>query len=282
MHRTPLFGVATMLAVLSSTLASTSAQAAEPSTKPLRIAVYKLEAAAVDPQLARITEQSLVAELRKLQRCSVLAYDEIQSMIDLESQKQLVGCTESSCLADIAEALGADVLVTGGVAVVGGQAQVAWKRIEPATATVTQSYTASVVVDTGEEVLALIGPAVEQLFPDLPLRKSATRGVDPALAKKLNPPPLSPWLVQTTGATAGVLAVATGAAGVLWFVADGNLKDTYATAKNSPVSAAQVTAQQEQTQLSNGAFWIGVGLTTVAAAATGMMIPFTNFDAENE
>lgn len=280
MHTSHGFGIATLLVALSST--STSALAAEPSTKPLRIAVYKLEAVAIEPQVARVTEQSLIAELRKLQRCSVLAYDEIQSMIDLESQKQLVGCTENSCLADIAEALGADVLVTGGVAVVGGQAQVAWKRIEPATATVTQSYTASVVVDNGEEVLALIGPAVEQLFPDLPLRASATRGVDPALAKKLNPPPLSPWIMQTTAATTGVLAVATGAAGVLWFVADGNLKDTYATAKSTPVSAAQVTTQQEQTQLSNGAFWIGVGLTTVAAAATGMMVPFTNFDAEND
>jgi hypothetical protein len=254
----------------------------------LRIAVYKTEVAGVAPQVARVAEQALLAEVRKLQRASVLSYDEVQTMLDHEAQQQLLGCSESSCLAEIAEALGADVLITGSLIAVDKQVQVAWKRIEPASAAVTHTYTQSVLRTTGdgvvtgasagaEEILSLIGPAVEQLFPDLPLRANAKRGVDPAIARRLNPPPLDPWVMQTTAVVSAVSLVATGSAGVLWAVSSANLQATYDAAKSTRVSADQVIAQQQQTSISNTAFWVGVGVTVVTAAATGMLVPFTDF-----
>jgi hypothetical protein len=259
----------------------------------LRIAVYKTEVGGVAPQVARIAEQALLAEVRKLQRASVLSYDEVQTMLDHEAQQQLLGCSESSCLAEIAEALGADVLITGSLIAVDKQVQVAWKRIEPASASVTHTYTQSVLLTTAdgvvtgasagaEEILSLIGPAVEQLFPDLPLRANAKRGVDPAIARRLNPPPLDPWVMQTTAVVSAVALVATGSAGVLWAVSSANLQATYDAAKSTRVSADQVIAQQQQTSISNTAFWVGVGVTVVTAAATGVLVPFTDLAGTRE
>jgi hypothetical protein len=287
------FALLMLVAFAATRAAAASPEAPAPPTHALRIAVYKLEAVGVAPQVARVAEQALLAELRKLQRSSVLSYDEVQSMIDHEAQQQLLGCSESSCLAEIAEALGADVLITGSMIAVAKQVQLAWKRIEPATASVTQTYTKSVLVPDGEtelsgasagaeEILALIGPAVAQLFPDLPLRPNTTRGVDPALALRLNPPPLDPWVMQTTAVVSAVALLATGSAGVLWAVSAANLQSTYDGAKAARVSADQVIAQQQQTSISNTAFWVGVGVTVVTAAATGVLVPFTDFAGMRE
>lgn len=250
--------------------------------------MYKTEVGGVAPQVARIAEQALLAEVRKLQRSSVLSYDEVQTMLDHEAQQQLLGCSESSCLAEIAEALGADVLITGSLIAVDQQVQVAWKRIEPSSASVTHTYTQRVLITTGdgvvtgasagaEEILSLIGPAVEALFPDLPLRPNAKRGVDPAITRRLNPPPLDPWVMQTTAVVSAVSLVATGSAGVLWAVSAANLQATYAAAKSTRVSTDQVVAQQQQTSISNTVFWVGVGVTVVTAAAAGVLVPFTDF-----
>lgn len=50
---------------------------------PLRIAVYRLESADIDERVVRITEASLLEEIRKLQRVSVLSLDEVQALLDL-------------------------------------------------------------------------------------------------------------------------------------------------------------------------------------------------------
>lgn len=277
--------ISALLALLLCAAPTLAAPALQPA---LRIAVYKTEVSGVAPQVARVAEQALLAEVRKLQRASVLSYDEVQTMLDHEAQQQLLGCSESSCLAEIAEALGADVLITGSLIAVDKQVQVAWKRIEPRTASVTQTFTRNVLLTTGdgevtgasagaEEVLSLIGAAVEQLFPDLPLRANMKRGVDPAIARRLNPPPLDPWVLQTTAVSSAVSLLLTGSAGVLWAVSSANLQSTYDAGKTTRVSADQVIAQQQQTSISNTAFWVGVGVTVVTAAATGVLVPFTDF-----
>ena len=109
--------------------------------RPLRIAVYAFESAGLDERVVRITEASVLEELRKLQRVSVLSLDEVKALLDLEAEKQLAGCSESSCLSEIAEALGADALVTGGITQVGDTVSIAWKRIDPNAAAVVQTFT---------------------------------------------------------------------------------------------------------------------------------------------
>lgn len=261
----------------ASAEAATSSESPE-RRRPLRIAVYRFDAAGLPDNVVTLAEQAMVAELRKLQRSSVLSFDEIEAMLDLEAEKQLMGCDAGSCLAEIAEALGADALVTGSLVAVDTTVQVAWKRIEPASASVTQTYTNTLQSGGGEEVLAAVGPAVEVLFPDLPLRQGAERGVAPEVALRLNPPPVVPWITWTGVGVTGALAIATTAAGVVWWQNDVSLRQTYSAGKVSPVPAEQVVAQQASVQTANAAFWVIAGATGASAIVTGMLVPFTDWN----
>jgi hypothetical protein len=250
--------------------------------RPIRVALYSLERAGIDPRLARIVEDSLLAELRKLQRASVLSMDEVKTLLDHEAQRQLMGCDEGSCLAEIAMALGADSLIIGGVTKVDNHVVVSLRRMEPQSASVVQSYNQQLTWADGEELLAAIGPAVEALFPELPLKAGQQRGVAPELALRLNPPPLPVWAIASTLGTTAVLAASTIVAGALWAFSDGELRASYATAATTPVPATQVVAQQQQVQVMNVAFWVLAGSMATAGIASGVMVPFTDWQGLRE
>ncbi len=59
-------------------------------------------------------------ELDRLGAFKVITSDAIRAMLALEKQKQMLGCTEASCLAEIGGALGVDYLVSGRVTALGG------------------------------------------------------------------------------------------------------------------------------------------------------------------
>lgn len=156
----------------------------------LRIAVTELEAAGIEPRHARVVEASVLAELRKLRRTSTIGTREIKQMLDLEARKQLLGCGDVSCLAEIADALGVDVLIAGGISRVGDENVFSLKRIDQRRAVVTAHVERRIAVGNGEELLVAVGSAVAELFPEVPLKAGTTRGVAKEMALRLNPPPL--------------------------------------------------------------------------------------------
>jgi len=87
-----------------------------PAQEARKLAVLDLKVeggadAAVGSQLtARISEL-----LGKRPGLTVMAPDDVRAVLEHESAKQLVGCDDDGCLAEIAGALGADVVVTGRV-----------------------------------------------------------------------------------------------------------------------------------------------------------------------
>src|SRR4051812_19568900 len=91
--------------------AQVSAPAAPPEKKALRIGVVDVSAGNVDPLVADVVEDALLIELRKLSRASVIGWKEIRSMLDAEADKQSAGCSDESCLSEIADAAGVDLLV---------------------------------------------------------------------------------------------------------------------------------------------------------------------------
>jgi hypothetical protein len=250
----------------------------EGNSRPIRIAVYNLDGSGVEDRVLRVAEASLLAEVRKLQRCSAISMDEVRTLLDFEAEKQMVGCEEDSCLAEIAEALGADALIVGGAARVGDQVTVSLKRVALDTAAVTQTFTKQLAHRNGEEVLAIVGPAVEALFPELPLKPGQTRGVDEAIAVYLNPPPLPAWAFWSGVGVSGALAAVTGITGALWLSSDATLQSTFEDAKTTPVPAAQVQRLQESVTSTNAAFWILAGVTTTSVVGTLFALPFTDFD----
>src|SRR5207253_3240205 len=103
---------------------ASSAASASTSTSKVhvqRIAVYDFELSGIDKRVGRVVTDATVAELRKLQGVSVVGMDEVRAALDMEAQKQLVGCSSESCVAEIAEALGVDGVVIGQLAQVGDE-----------------------------------------------------------------------------------------------------------------------------------------------------------------
>jgi TolB-like protein len=60
--------------------------------------------------------QVLAAELRQQSGAQVITARDLASLLSLEQQKQMLGCTTESCMAELAGAVGADRVVAGDVA----------------------------------------------------------------------------------------------------------------------------------------------------------------------
>jgi curli biogenesis system outer membrane secretion channel CsgG len=231
--------------------------------RAIRIAVRPMEASEEDKRLARVVDDALVAEMRKLKGASVIGLDEVKAMLDLEAQKQLTGCTEASCIAEIAAALGADVLIIGQIALVNGERVFGVKRIDQGTAQTVGDVNLRLVDEGGDECLASIGTTVQKLFPELPLREGETRGVSEAIALRLHPPPLAPPVPIAGMAVAGVaLTVAAGALVVNQVVYHSTTAELAAVKKGEAVDGGWLNQQN---------LYVGVSFgVTVASAAIGV------------
>ena len=255
------------------------AAASEPTTredrKLLAIAVYELEAQGVDARQARVVQATLLAELRKLDRVTVIGTDEIQAMLQHEANKQLLGCAQDSCLSEIADALGVDVLVVGALARVNDEHVFGLKRVDQTAAKVTGQVNRRFTAGNGEEFLVAVGPAVEELFPDVPLRPGAERGATKEMAIRLNPPPLPAWVFWTGAAATTGLVVGASVVGVLNVAA----QDDYARYKTDadPFVLAVYEEKGRAVNDSAYAFFALAGGATALAIATGIAAFFTDF-----
>lgn len=239
-----------------------------------RVAVYQVKQIGLDDRLAVMMTASLTAELRKLTRTSVVGLDEVNTMLALEVEKQVTGCPDESCLAEIAEALGVDVLVTADIAAVGDERFVSVKRIDQREARVTGQISQRLTGAGGEEFLAVVGPAVEALFPEMPLKPGASRGVAPQLALRLNPPPLDPFVFWSGVSLTGASVVGTGVAGVVLFT---TFRDFDALRSGASAPGAELkTLQANTTQWSN-AVLVGGGVSAGLAVATGVSALFVDW-----
>src|SRR5688572_26014147 len=80
---------------------------------PIKIAVMELRAdGGADPVIARQLA-ARVAEVAGKHAGSIIAPDDLRALLEQESKKQLLGCTDDQCMSEIAGALGADRLISG-------------------------------------------------------------------------------------------------------------------------------------------------------------------------
>lgn len=270
-----------MLSPLFAVLAALSAAPEAPApARVVHVAVTDLNVDGVEPRVARIFASSLVFEVRKLERTSVLGYDEIRAMLDVEAERQLTGCTgeESSCLAEVANALGADIVVMGALTRVGDTHVIALKSIVQDEAQAQGTFNKVVPAGTGEELLAEVGAAVAELFPHSALRAGQVRGVSKDVARRLSPPPLPTPVTVGLGAFGAALLAGAGVAAVFQ-------QQTYAdyvalanASRTSPTSGALVVETGERAVLAEQVGWGLLAGGAVVVALTAALLPFTDFD----
>jgi hypothetical protein len=82
----------------------------------LRVLVLNLESSEVDAGTLRTIGSLVTANLAEVPELDVVSGDDVRRMLQLQGEKESMGCKDDqSCLADIADALGAKLVVFGNV-----------------------------------------------------------------------------------------------------------------------------------------------------------------------
>ncbi|MCC7075205.1 MAG: hypothetical protein IT383_28085 [Deltaproteobacteria bacterium] len=250
-----------------------------------RVAVYELTSAGVDERVTVILTASITAELRKLQGMSVIGMDEVRAMLDHEAQKQLMGCGDDSCIAEIAEALGVDTLVVGSAAKVGEEHVFGLRRLDQRQGKAVGQVDQRLKPDNGEEFLGVVGPAVEALFPDFPLKAGRTRGVSNELAIRLNPPPFDPWVFWTGVGVTGASLVGAAATTYFWNGAETSLQGFVTSHAEQGKQAdgdqlAALTKSADDAAMVAIVAWSVSGALAIATAATAGFVDWMGYRAD--
>jgi hypothetical protein len=118
-----------------------------------RILVLKVRAEQGIPQgTANLLGEILIQDVHKSGKYEALGMSDVGAVLDVEQQKQVVGCEDESCLAEIGSALGVDLILDSSVGTVGVTRVLALKLIDVRKVVVKARET-----ETVSEDQALIG-----------------------------------------------------------------------------------------------------------------------------
>lgn len=152
-----------------------------------KVAVLDVQAPEADADLVPVMTEVLSAELARTGRfTSVIAGRDIKAMLSFEERKQILGCTDDSCLAEIGGALGADRIVVSSLTQVGSSRVLTLKLIDITRASTDARVYRTIEGDAGA-VLQALSAAVDELL-GAPAQPSA-----PAVALQA-PAPAGPGL----------------------------------------------------------------------------------------
>jgi TolB-like protein len=98
-------------------------------------------AGAVNADLAAALTPVLVTELARVQGLSVVSQADVRALLENEVNKQALGCEDPSCMTDIADNLGAELLLSGTVSKVGNTWTVALTLMRAANGEVIRRQT---------------------------------------------------------------------------------------------------------------------------------------------
>jgi hypothetical protein len=200
-----------------------------PSTLP-SLAVFPLEAkTGLDKGTAEVLSDLLLLELRKAGAFSrVVSAKDVEDLVSFERQKELLGCTQQSCMAELAGALGVDLILLGSVARLGRSAVLSVKLLDVKRGRERAAVAQTMCGLSDELLLQALRPSVRELLisaellaPSLalpapkedcssaasPLRTAAG---DPSTPRRL---PRTPFLVL--GGVSGALGLAVPLIGVI-------------------------------------------------------------------
>jgi hypothetical protein len=238
------------------------------------MAVLQLAARNVSPDLADLVSEAVVQEAHKLEGRRVVGMAEIRELLGFERQRQLAGCTESECLAEIAGALGVDEVLSGSIGKLGDSWLLNLRLQNLHTGATVSQASARIVGGRGEEFLDAVGPLVEQLFPGVPVKAGISRGAAPTLrakASSLRPGVSRKWAYGTGGAA--LLLLGTGAAfGFASRAASNDFDSLNRRAATEPVPVEKVTGAYDRAR--RDALYANILLGVGAATALASVLLF--------
>lgn len=223
---------------------------------PPKLAMPGLSVLGNDERYGEFLNEHLAQQL-KFEGLDVVTNKEIASLLGFERQKQLLGCgeTSTSCMAELASALGVDGVVLGDLAKFGGKTQINLKILAARDGKTLAAF--SDRVDGDEAVLDSLTRSAAVL----------ARGVASALHRTLTSSNLSQsgnkplWLVP---GIAGLVAVGVG---VGLFVSGG---DDYTRLKSATPSAPLILSDA-RTLRDGGSLKQSVGVACLGVGAAALV-----------
>lgn len=248
------------------TLLLALALASAPSPTPIRVASSSFRAVAGQAvDLADFYGEHFATQLGQQPGFQVTTPGALSAALGLERQKQLLGCADSanSCLAELASALGVEVLLIGEVAKLDTTSQVNVRALNANSGAVF--FAISRRAATKEAML----DALEDAARETAQRLRAVLGRE-AVAASGGGVRWAPWVVSGAGLVAAGVGVG--------LLVDANLSHEALTGPASaefPPSVARAAADSGKLSQAVGSVLVGVG---VAAAATGLIWFFAGGD----
>lgn len=137
------------------------------------IAVLDLKARGLEASVAENITDLVTKEVDRVGLFRTVSMEEIKRMLEHEQQKILVGCDDTSCLAEIGGALGVELLVAGGVGKLGDTYLLSLKLIDVRKAGVL-SREERTVTGKVEELVTVSRQAARTLLRPILKRESGT------------------------------------------------------------------------------------------------------------
>jgi TolB-like protein len=246
------------------------------AAQPIKVAVTRLNFVdASDGRVDFYTEH--FADRLAEQGIEVSSPREVTTLLGLERQRQLMGCTEqSSCLAEIAAALGVDGVVVGDLARIGSTFQMNLKVLDASNG--KRLATSSSSAKSEEELLANISNAAQTMAQQL--AKALGRPLSDKPAVVVEKPAIIATPVVEQKAAGGsrrfwwipaVVGVLAGAFGTIELVRSENARLTLLSDDPFIVSLNQSTGAQTFADgvrdRTLGFVGVGVGVAALATSA---------------
>lgn len=237
------------------------------------VAVLKFEDRGAGANLTANVDALVSNELSRFPVLQVISSRDIGSLISVESQRQLLGCTDASCVTNLAGALGTEYIVTGNVGRLGATYLVTLQLIHQATAKVedreelhTDGTLEALIHQVQETARRLIRPILKARQGSL-LLSTSTEGANVYVDDKL----VGVTPVNRLEVTWGPHTIRVERDGFIAFARDIDV-DSDATSVLEVVlvpSGEFIAAYEARNQALRNAAW-GTGAVAVAAGAVAL------------
>lgn len=266
MHK--CLGVLAMILTVGNFAQAASADAAAKS-----VAVLDIVGSGVAPELLPTLTEILITEIAHAGQYKVIGGRDIQAMMGFEKQKDVLGCTDASCLAEIGGALGVERIVASQIGRVGSTYVVNIKLINIRTAA-TEGRVYETVKGEDDVLIETVRRSVQKLFGATAPKAQASVSSNSRQDNTASPSSTPQAEVQQTGQSSFPLGpVLVGGAGVVG-IAIGAIFGVTAKSKEEEALAgqphSQIAAQSAQENASRSNIFLGVG----GAALVGGVVWF--------
>ena len=238
-------------------------------TPPIVVAVVDYSGFESDARVAVVMSDSIAAEIRKYDRVTAIGSKDIRKVLSKEQVFALGDCQTDRCRAVIMASMGVDEILISELKEDKENEKVVMRRVAvPGGATVA---VASKVIDTAPlAAFDAIGPDIQTLYGDYPLRPGKTVGVTrPLVLARLRPAPPLPTSVFISTASVGVAArLVVGVLALEYSTAQTQYRNYVNHSDQSPVLGATVNSMAARVQTDatvTNAMLIAGGALTLAS-----------------